>query len=209
MNYENSGVYNVLQTFTTITSDILLRLECVLENKHPDLVLVHGDTTTSMAAALASFYKQILMGHVEAGLRTGEIYSLFSEEMNRTLISRIATYHFAPTEGNRRNLFEEGVKEGVYVTGNTVIDAFKKTIKNSYKYKNGALNSINVGEKCILVTAHRRENLGEPLENICKAIFRITNNFSDVQVIYPVHLNLEVRNCVYKYLGNHERIFLN
>lgn len=205
----NLDIMRDRQTLTTITVDILEKLEPVLKDFCPDIVLVHGDTTTSFAAALAAFYRQIPVGHVEAGLRTWNKYSPFPEEMNRALTGRIAAYHFAPTELNRQNLENENVKENVYVTGNTVIDAFKTTVKKDYAFHSPDLNDIKFTEnRVILVTAHRRENLGQPLKNICNALKRIADNFGDVVLVYPVHLNPAVRETVFDILSNHERIVL-
>ena len=150
--------------------------------------MVHGDTTTSFAVALAAFYQQIPVGHVEAGLRTYDKYSPFPEEMNRSLTGRIAELHFAPTENNKSNLLRENITRNVFVTGNTVIDAFKTTVKKDYEFKDEGLRKINLdGKRCILMTAHRRENLGQPLRNICNAVKRIVEKFDDIEVIYPVH----------------------
>lgn len=197
------------QTLTTITTDVLLSLEKLLPQIAPDLVLVHGDTTTSASAALAAFYQQIPVGHVEAGLRTYDIYSPFPEEMNRKIITQIAELYFAPTENNKNNLEKENVHKNIFTTGNTVIDAFQYTVKENYQYKNDILKSINFeGSKCILMTAHRRENIGEPLRNICKAVKRIVDENESIQVIYPVHLNPAVRETVFDILGNEDRIHL-
>lgn len=195
------------QTLTDITTSILLRLQPVLIEKKPDLVLVHGDTTTSFAAALAAFYQKIPVGHVEAGLRTWNKYSPYPEELNRCMIAKIATYHFAPTEQNKENLLEENIKENVYVTGNTVIDSLKTTVRENYIFKEIRLNNLDHQYRYILLTAHRRENIGEPLENICKAVRRIISD-KKVRVIYPVHPNPKVREIVYKYLGGNEQIIL-
>ncbi len=197
------------QTLTSVTTSVLERMETVLREEHPDLVLVHGDTATSFAAALAAFYQQIPVGHVEAGLRTYDRYSPFPEEMNRSLTGRIATLHFAPTEGNRRNLAGENVTEYVYVTGNTVIDAFRTTVKESYVYKDRDLGRIDLdGKRCILMTAHRRENLGQPLKNICHAVKRVVEQYADTEVIYPVHMNPAVRDTVTAILGGMNQIHL-
>lgn len=197
------------QTLTTITTDILRKIEGVLQKERPDIVLVHGDTSTSFAVALAAFYQKIPVGHVEAGLRTYNRYSPFPEEMNRCLTGQLASYHFAPTERNRINLAREGVTTNVFVTGNTVIDAFKTTVKESYRFKAGELRDFNAeAGRTILMTAHRRENLGRPLENICQAVKRLAEDFPDVQVVYPVHLNPAVRETVYAMLGDVERIHL-
>ena len=197
------------QTLTTITTDVLINMEDVLKECRPDIVLVHGYTTTSTAAALAAFYQQIPVGHVEAGLRTFNKYSPYPEEMNRTLTGRIATYHFAPTVLNESNLRNEGVTDNVFITGNTVIDAFQTTVKEDFTFTTPELK--NIGEcpgRIILLTAHRRENLGKPLENICRAIKRIIEDYPDVIVVYPVHLNPKVRNTVFSILGNTDRALL-
>lgn len=197
------------QTLTTITTDVLLNLENLLQEIKPDIVLVHGDTTTSSSSALAAFYQQIPVGHVEAGLRTYDIYSPFPEEMNRKVISQIAELFFAPTENNRKNLEKENIYNNIFVTGNTVIDAFKYTVKKPYDFKNEVLRSINFeGSKFILMTAHRRENLGKPLENICMAVKRLVEENQDVQVVYPVHLNPAVRETVFEILGDVDRVHL-
>lgn len=197
------------QTLTTITTKVLEKMEPVLKKERPDIVLVHGDTTTSFAAALAAFYQQISVGHVEAGLRTGNIYSPYPEEMNRFLTSRIATYHFAPTKRNEENLIKENISKNIFVTGNTVIDSFKTTVKKGYRFNNLILQGINyTNRKLVLVTAHRRENLGKPLENICSAVNRLAEIYNDIEVVYPVHLNPNVRETVFDILGNQERIKL-
>ena len=205
----NLDIMKTRQTLTTITTSVLEGMEAILKDEKPDVVLVHGDTTTSYAAALASFYQQIPVGHVEAGLRTGNIYSPFPEEMNRLLTDRISTYYFAPTELNRKNLINEGIKEKVYVTGNTVIDSFAYTVSDKYSYHDDKLNEIDFeNRKVILVTAHRRENLGKPLENICNAIKTLSERYKDVQVIYPVHLNPAVRDTVFSILSGIDNVLL-
>ena len=197
------------QTLTTITVSVLTELEKVLRDVKPDLVLVHGDTTTSSAAALAAFYQQIPVGHVEAGLRTYDIYSPFPEEMNRKIISQIAELFFAPTEKNKGNLEKENIRDNVFVTGNTVIDAFQYTVRENYRYKNEVLRNLTFdGKRFILMTAHRRENLGAPLENICRSVLRLVRSNPDVEVIYPVHLNPAVRETAFGILGNDPRIHL-
>lgn len=197
------------QTLTTITTSVLSTLEELLPQIKPDIVLVHGDTTTSSSAALAAFYQKIPVGHVEAGLRTYDIYSPFPEEMNRKLITQIAELFFAPTENNKKNLERENIHKNVFVTGNTVIDSFQYTVKENYKYKNDKLNKIDFSKsRFILMTAHRRENLGEPLENICRAAKRIVMEHEDVELIYPVHLNPAVRNTVFSILDGTERVHL-
>lgn len=197
------------QTLTTITTEVLLHLGTLLQEVKPDIILVHGDTTTSFSAALAAFYQQIPVGHVEAGLRTYDKYSPFPEEMNRKMISQIAELYFAPTENNKKNLKKENIQEGIYVTGNTVIDAFQYTVKKDYIFKEEKIKKIDFHKKrLVLLTAHRRENLGKPLENICYAIKHLVEENRDIQVVYPVHLNPAVRSIVYKILGNVERVYL-
>lgn len=197
------------QTLTTITTSILEKIEPVLKKESPDVVLVHGDTTTSCAAALAAFYQQIPVGHVEAGLRTGDIYSPFPEEMNRLLTDRLSTYYFVPTQANARNLAKEGIRDNVFVTGNTVIDAFRYTVNQGFAFKNAKLAGINfAGRRIVTVTAHRRENLGEPLKNICRAIRRLAGEYADALFVYPVHLNPAVRDVVLAYLANIDNVVL-
>ena len=205
----NLDIMRPRQTLTTITTSVLERLEPVLEKELPDIVLVHGDTSTSFVAALAAFYQQIPVGHVEAGLRTFDKYSPFPEEMNRSLTGRIAELHFAPTENNKRNLENENIQKGIYVTGNTVIDAFRTTVKPEYEYKNEDIRDIDfTGKRCILMTAHRRENLGQPLENICRAVKRISEEYPDLEIVYPVHMNPAVRDTASGILGNLPRVHL-
>ncbi len=205
----NLDIMRPEQTLTTITTDVLEKMESVLAEEKPNIVLVHGDTTTSFVAALAAFYQQIPVGHVEAGLRTFDKYSPFPEEMNRSLTGRIAELHFAPTENNRKNLENENIKQNIFVTGNTVIDAFQTTVKEEYQYKVQKLNCVDTqNRRCILMTAHRRENLGKPLENICKAVKRLVMEFEDIEVVYPVHLNPAVQNTVHDILGGVERVHL-
>ncbi len=197
------------QTVTTITAGVLEGMEALLQEQKPDLILVHGDTTTAFAGALAGFYGGIAVGHVEAGLRTYDKHSPFPEEMNRCLIGRLADLHFSPTRSNRENLKKEATMGEIYVTGNTVIDALKMTVRPDYCYREAALNQPALFEgRLVLVTAHRRENLGEPLRNICRAIRRMVEENEDVRVVYPVHLNPAVREVVFDILGGHDRIFL-
>lgn len=205
----NLNIMQPRQTLTTITTSVLEKMEAVLEKERPDIVLVHGDTSTSFVAALAAFYQKIPVGHVEAGLRTFDKFSPFPEEMNRCLTGRIATLHFAPTENNKKNLENENIKEEVYVTGNTVIDAFSTTVKKDYEYKDEDLKKIDfTGKRCILMTAHRRENLGEPLRNICNAVKRIIMEYPDIEVVYPVHMNPAVRETAQEILGELDRVHL-
>ena len=197
------------QTLSTITTKCLLGMEGVLEQAGPDLVLVHGDTSTTFAGALAAFYRQIPVGHVEAGLRTWDKYSPFPEEMNRKLVGDIADLHFCPTPANRENLAREGITDGVFVTGNTVIDALKTTVRPDYQFATQALNSLDyAGKRIILVTCHRRENYGQPMTNIMTALRRLADAFPDVELVYPVHLSPVVREAAGKYLSGHPRIHL-
>lgn len=205
----NLDIMRDRQTLTTITTSILEKLEPLLKDEKPDVVLVHGDTTSSYAAALAAFYQQIPVGHVEAGLRTGDIYSPYPEEMNRLLTDRISTYYYAPTTLNKSNLNHEGINDNIFVTGNTVIDAFQYTVKKDYVFTDKTLNSVNYDlHKVILVTAHRRENLGTPLRNICNAIARLAGEYPEAQFIYPVHLNPAVRDTVFTVLSEIENVKL-
>lgn len=197
------------QTLTTITTTVLTELENVLKEVKPDIVLVHGDTTTSSTAALAAFYQQIPVGHVEAGLRTYDIYSPFPEEMNRKIISQIAELFFAPTENNKNNLIKENIHHNLFVTGNTVIDAFQYTVRDGYEFKDENLRKVDFSKnRFVLMTAHRRENLGEPLENICRAVKRLVEDNGDIEVVYPVHLNPAVRETVFSILGEIDRVHL-
>ena len=197
------------QTIIDITSNVIMGMDPVLTEATPDIVLVHGDTTTSFVAALSAFYKQIPVGHVEAGLRTYDIYSPFPEEMNRQLTGRLSTMHFAPTNLNLENLKKEGITKHVYVTGNTVIDALFQIVRDDYHFEDPTLQSLEFeGKRTILMTAHRRENLGEPMRNIFNAVLKIVDEYEDIQLIYPVHKNPAVREPAYEILGNHPRIRL-
>lgn len=178
------------QTLTAVTCGVLEGFGQVLAKEMPDMVLVHGDTTTSFAASLAAFYRQVPIGHVEAGLRTYHPYAPFPEEMNRSLTGRLAALHFAPTEENRRNLERENIRENVFVTGNTAIDALKTTVRADYVFKDPTLRRLaDKKNRYVLLTAHRRENLGEPLENICRAVKRLAQRYGEMDFVYPVHLN--------------------
>lgn len=198
------------QTLTGITTRVLEGMEGVLEEARPDIVLVHGDTSTTFVTALAAFYKQIPVGHVEAGLRTYNIYEPFPEEMNRKLAGAIATLHFSPTPLAKNNLLKEAVDEdAIYITGNTVIDALKTTIHEDYHFTVDILNQIDFKNKRVItMTAHRRENLGEPLRNICEAVREIANEFADVEVVYAVHKNPAVRDVAYEILGDVKNVHL-
>lgn len=205
----NLAIMQERQTLTSITARILEKLEPILINEKPDAVLVHGDTTTSFAAALAAFYRQISVGHVEAGLRTYDKYSPYPEEMNRLLTDRISSLYFAPTEKNKANLAHEGINENVFVTGNTVIDAFATTVQDDYSFHEKKLAELDFASKrVVLITAHRRENLGAALENICTAIAKLATEYPDVTFVYPVHLNPAVREVVFKKLDNRHNILL-
>ena len=198
------------QSLTGITTRVLEGLEETFEIEKPDMVLVHGDTTTTFAGALAAFYKQIPLGHVEAGLRTFNKYFPFPEEMNRKLTGAMADLHFAPTISARDNLLRESVNEkNIYVTGNTVIDAMEYTVEDNYEFDNEELNNLDYrNKKVIMVTAHRRENWGEGIENICKALKDIVEQNEDVELVYLVHLNPVVRDVVYKYLDGVQGVHL-
>ncbi len=195
------------QTLTKLTEIILNKLESILRKEKPDIVLVHGDTTTALAASLAAFYQKIPLGHVEAGLRTRNKYSPYPEEMNRQLIDGLSDLYFAPTELSKENLIKEQRKNSrIFVTGNTAIDALNWTVQKGYQHE--VLHKMKKENQTILVTMHRRENLGRPMENICKAILNIVQKYKNVEVVFPVHLNPKVREVVYQILGNQERIFL-
>lgn len=194
------------QTLSYITAEVIKGIEEVIIKEKPDIVLVHGDTTTAMAAAIAGFYQQVKVGHVEAGLRTYDKYSPFPEEINRQIIDRIADYLFAPTETSKENIGDKLNKNQlVFITGNTAIDALKTTV--SEDYRSDDLDWVG-DNRLILVTAHRRENLGEPMRHIFTAIKRIVDEFSDVRVIYPVHLNPKVQEVAKEILGDNDRIRL-
>lgn len=191
------------QTLMRITAKVLEGMGGVLEQAKPDLVLVHGDTSTTFVAALASFYAKVKVGHVEAGLRTYDKYSPFPEEMNRTLTGDIADLHFAPTRANAENLRRENITKNVYVTGNTVIDALSTTVQHPYTFACSRLNQINYDkEQVILLTAHRRENYGEPFQNIMDAARRVAQEQPGVRIVYPVHLSPYVQQMARDNLGD-------
>ena len=198
------------QSLVGITTRVLEGLDEVIKKEQPDIVLVHGDTSTSFVAALAAFYNQVKVGHVEAGLRTYDKYSPFPEEMNRQLTGRIADLNFSPTPQNKKNLLAENVSDdSIYVTGNTVIDAMKTTVRDGYTFRDDCLNGIDFdNNRVIIVTAHRRENLGKPLEDICNALKEIVESYDDVELVYPVHLNPAVRETVFGILGDLDRVHL-
>ena len=197
------------QTLSTITTKTLLGMEQVMEQCRPDMILVHGDTSTTFAGALAAFYHQVPVGHVEAGLRTWDKYSPFPEEMNRTLVGDIAELHFSPTKANADNLRREAIGGKIFITGNTAIDAMGYTVQPDYQFSTENLNQLDFeNRRVVVVTCHRRENYGEPMEQIMKAIAEVVRLHPDVDVVYPVHLSPVVRECAAKYLGGKERIYL-
>lgn len=197
------------QTLSTITSKCLTGVEQVLQEAKPDLVLVHGDTSTTFSAALAAFYQKVKVGHVEAGLRTYDKYSPFPEEMNRTLVGDLADLHFCPTQANQENLAREGITQGVFLTGNTVIDAMATTVVKDFRFSTQLLNKLNYSEqKVILVTCHRRENYGAPMAHIMTALRKLVEDHPEAELVYPVHLSPVVREAAGKYLSGHPRIHL-
>ena len=194
------------QTLFDITTNILDRIKAVLEEVKPDVVLVHGDTSTTFVTALACFYMQIPVGHVEAGLRTNDIYSPYPEEFNRQAVSIISRYNFAPTEQAMQNLLSEGKRpESIFVTGNTAIDALRTTVREDYSHPELVWASDS---RLILITAHRRENLGEPMKNMFRAIRRVMDEHTDVKAIYPIHMNPIVRKTADEFLGGDDRIHI-
>lgn len=196
------------QDLFSISSGVLSGMKAILEKERPDLVLVHGDTSTTFVAALAAFYCMIPVGHVEAGLRTRNKYSPFPEEMNRTLTGRLADLHFAPTDTARENLLAEGTAPiKIWVTGNTVIDALLATVKNQYRFDE-QMADIDFNRRIVLVTTHRRENWGEKMRDIYKALLRLVADFPDIEAVFPVHLNPTVRDLAMEMLGGKERIHL-
>ncbi len=196
------------QTLSSITSKCLTGMDEVIERLKPDMILVHGDTSTTFAGALSAFYHQVPVGHVEAGLRTYNKYSPYPEEMNRKLVTAIADLYFCPTRSNRDNLAREGVTEGVFITGNTVIDALKTTVRKDYTFTTKELNELDYGRKVVLVTCHRRENYGEPMRNIMTALRDIALQNEDAELVYPVHLSPVVREAAAQYLAGTPRVHL-
>ena len=204
------NIMKTKQTLTGITNKVLEGLEEVFMEEKPDMILVHGDTTTTFAGALAAFYQQVKVGHVEAGLRTFNKYFPFPEEMNRKLTGSLADLHFAPTKGSKNNLLREGISDSdIYITGNTVIDAMKHTVEENYIFENDELNHIDFeNKKVIMITAHRRENWGQGIENICEALNKIVEANEDVELVYLVHLNPVVKDVVTERLGGKDRVHL-
>ena len=197
------------QTLSSITSKCLTGMDGAIERLKPDMILVHGDTSTTFAGALSAFYHQVPVGHVEAGLRTYDKYSPFPEEMNRRLVTAIADLYFCPTKNNRDNLLKEGIEKGIFITGNTVIDALRTTVRSDYVFTTQKLNELDYeNRKVILVTCHRRENYGEPMRNIMLALRQIAEQNEDVELVYPVHLSPVVREAVDAYLRGAPRVHL-
>ncbi|WP_160999635.1 non-hydrolyzing UDP-N-acetylglucosamine 2-epimerase [Ligilactobacillus salivarius] len=201
------NIMHARQTLTDITSNVLINLDKILKEAKPDIVLVHGDTTTTFAASVAAFYNQIPIGHVEAGLRTWEKYSPYPEEMNRQMTDAMTDLYFAPTNQSKANLLKENHKEdNIYITGNTAIDALKQTVDKEYHHD--ILDKVSPDNKLILLTMHRRENQGEPMRRVFKVIREVVESREDVEVIYPVHLSPVVQEAAKEILGNTERIHL-
>lgn len=197
------------QTLSSITTRAILGMETVLQEAKPDLILVHGDTSTTFAGALAAFYQQIPVGHVEAGLRTYDKYSPFPEEMNRTLVGDIAELHFSPTTANAENLKKEAIKGEIFITGNTVIDAMKTTVREDYRFSTEILNELDFeNRRVIVLTCHRRENYGKPMHDILSAVRKLVEAHPEIEVVYPVHLSPAVRQCAQEELGGMDRVHL-
>lgn len=204
----NLDIMRPNQTLETITTDIIDKLSPVLKQEMPDLVLVHGDTSTAFASAVTAFYNKIPVGHVEAGLRSYDKWSPFPEEMNRRMVGSIADLHFIPTPMCRDQLLAENIKNGLYITGNTEIDAVGYTVKEDFEFPEEIASQLDPSKKLIFVTAHRRENIGEPLKAICRALSRIVEDNKDTQLIYLVHLNPKVQETVREILNGKERVIL-
>ncbi|WP_256466632.1 non-hydrolyzing UDP-N-acetylglucosamine 2-epimerase [Peptoniphilus genitalis] len=203
------NIFKKGQSLTDVTTKTLLGLEEILDELKPDILLVQGDTTTVFAAALAAFYKKIKIGHVEAGLRSGNLYSPYPEEANRKLTGVISNYHFAPTESNRQNLIREGYDEkNIFITGNTVIDALKYSVREDFVFDDEILNDIDYNRDVVLLTAHRRENWGKPMEDIFKAIRRVVLEKENLEIVFPRHLNPIVREAAEKYFADLDRVHL-
>lgn len=201
------NIMHARQTLTDITSNVLINLDKILKEAKPDIVLVHGDTTTTFAASVAAFYNQIPIGHVEAGLRTWEKYSPYPEEMNRQMTDAMTDLYFAPTTQSKANLLKENHKEdNIYITGNTAIDALKQTVDKGYHHD--ILDKVSPDNKLVLLTMHRRENQGGPMRRVFKVIREVVESREDVEVIYPVHLSPAVQEAAKEILGNTERIHL-
>lgn len=203
-------IFSKGQTLTEITTRALQGLEDVIKTENPDVLLVQGDTTTVFSGALAAFYQKIKIGHIEAGLRSGNIYSPYPEEANRKLTGIVADFHFAPTERNRQNLLREDYDgKKIFITGNTVIDALKYTVEENYEFELEKLNQLDYENKrVVLLTSHRRENIGRPMENIFNAVNDIVEKYKDVEVVFPIHLNPKVRDIAGKILGGNDRVHI-
>ena len=205
----NLQIMKQSQTLADISSAVIAGADKIIRHVQPDLVMVHGDTSTTLAGGLAAFYNKVPVAHIEAGLRSFDLYSPYPEEMNRVAVGRIASLHFAPTKSNRQNLSREGITGGIYVTVNTVIDSLHYMVREEYQFVSAALQKIDFSRgRWVLMTAHRRENLGEPMENICRAVRRAVEENPELHIVFPVHLNPAVRETVYSILGGHERISL-
>lgn len=204
------NIFQPGQSLTEITTRAIKGLEEVIIKEKPDVLLVQGDTTTVFAGALAAFYQKVKIGHVEAGLRSGNLYSPYPEEANRKLTGVLTNFHFAPTDINRQNLLREGYpEENIFITGNTVIDALKYTVQEDYLFENPALNGLDYKNKrIILLTSHRRENIGKPMENIFTAVNDIVKKYEDVEVVFPMHLNPKVREIAKAIMGGNSCIHL-
>lgn len=197
------------QTLSTITSKCLTGMDEAIDSLSPDMILVHGDTSTTFAGALSAFYHKVPVGHVEAGLRTYDKYSPYPEEMNRKLVTAIADLYFCPTEANRENLRREGVTQGVFVTGNTVIDALRTTVRKDFSFTTDELNRLDYDQKKILlVTCHRRENYGQSMEDIMSALAEIARTHEEVELVYPVHLSPVVQECAHRHLDGMANVHL-
>lgn len=203
-------IFSKGQTLTEITTRALLGLEELIEKEKPDLLLVQGDTTTVFSGALAAFYQKVRIGHVEAGLRSGNLYSPYPEEANRRLTGILTDFHFAPTERNRQNLLREDYPDSkIFITGNTVIDALKYSVKEDYRFELEKLNELDYHRKrVILLTSHRRENIGEPMKNIFTAVRDIVEKYEDVEIVFPIHLNPKVRDIAEAVLSDNDRIHI-
>ena len=208
-NYD-LNIFKPGQSLTEITTKAIMGLEEIIKSEEPDILLVQGDTTTVFAGALAAFYQKVKIGHVEAGLRSGNLYSPYPEEANRKLTGVLTDFHFAPTERNRQNLLLENYPaDKIFITGNTVIDALKYAINDNFSFENPVLNEIDYNNKrIILLTSHRRENIGRPMENIFKAVNDIAEKYKDVEIIFPMHLNPKVRSIAYNILGSNSQVHL-
>ena len=205
----NLQIMKQSQTLADISSAVIAGADKIIRHVQPDLVMVHGDTSTTLAGGLAAFYNKVPVAHIEAGLRSFDLYSPYPEEMNRKLTGQIATLHFAPTPRNRDNLAKEGITDGVFVMGNTVVDAIHMTVKPDFEFRDEQLKTLDFeNNRVVLVTAHRRENYGEPMENICRAIAELSEAYPDVHFVYPVHLSPYVRETAEKFLGGNNRIHL-